>query len=317
MEERTKDNYPPEHQFLEYGSQRLNVPSNFSSNPSIRKTKKERKKTKIFGRMQGSESSESVNKEGLENLPPEKRKKKFEAKIHDIQSKIDVELKSRRGLEDILELYSQKPELGSPSAVEESRAQLDANSAALENLNEELFKYQCYLSALDPEKPPPEKPQSLSGLSNVNGGSGGDTVSITSGMSHKSHDPPSHYIEPEDGQEDLGPVEDNFYAEDDWGPPGPDVNADSTDTFATAPPEETFNDEFYEVPDNDNEFPLPVSPGEGCTVLYDYVAQHEDELNIFCGETLTILEDNGTGWVKAQRTETEFGLVPGNYIEKY
>ena len=26
-----------------------------------------------------------MNKEGLENLPPEKRKKKFEAKIHDIQ----------------------------------------------------------------------------------------------------------------------------------------------------------------------------------------------------------------------------------------
>jgi len=150
MEERTKENYPPEHIFLEYNSQKLNVPSNFSSNPSIRKTKKDRKKTKIFGRMQGSESSESVNKEGLENLPPEKRKKKFEAKIHDIQSKIDVELKSRRGLEDILELYSQKPELGSGAAVDESRAQLDANSAALESLNEELFKYQCYLSALDP-----------------------------------------------------------------------------------------------------------------------------------------------------------------------
>ena len=47
MEERTKENYPPEHQFLEYNSPKLNVPSNFSSNPSIRKTKKERKKTKV------------------------------------------------------------------------------------------------------------------------------------------------------------------------------------------------------------------------------------------------------------------------------
>ena len=50
---------------------------------------------------------------------------------------------------------------------------------------------------------------------------------------------------------------------------------------------------------------------------FSFPAQHEDELNIFCGEALTILEDNGTGWIKAQRTETEFGLVPGNYIEKY
>ena len=52
------------------------------------------------------------------------------------------------------------------------------------------------------------------------------------------------------------------------------VNADSADTFATAPSLEAFNDDFYEVPDNDNEFPLPVSPGEGCTVLYDYVGKY-------------------------------------------
>ena len=46
-------------------------------------------------------------------------------------------------------------------------------------------------------------------------------------------------------------------------------------------------------------------------------AQHDDELDIYAGELLFIIEDNGTGWVKAKRNDNEIGLVPGNYIELF
>lgn len=46
-------------------------------------------------------------------------------------------------------------------------------------------------------------------------------------------------------------------------------------------------------------------------------AQHDDELDIYAGEHLFVLEDNGTGWVKAKRNDNEIGLVPGNYIELF
>ena len=58
------------------------------------------------------------------------------------QNQIDIQLKARGAIEEILELYSQKPELGSPAAIEESRQQLDGITLALEKLQEDLYKYQ-------------------------------------------------------------------------------------------------------------------------------------------------------------------------------
>ena len=62
---------------------------------------------------------------------------------HYVQDKIDVQLKARTGVEDILELYSKKPELGNDQAIEESRQQLDMIAAELEKLHTELHTYQA------------------------------------------------------------------------------------------------------------------------------------------------------------------------------
>lgn len=278
MEERGNQPYPPDHLFIEFGK---GPPVNLGAhNNSQRKTKRDRKKTKIFGKHFGG-SSESVNKEGFENLPPEKRKKAFKEKIKEIEGKINVELKARTALEEILELYSQKPELGSDSAMEESRAQLDEITRTLEKLQADLYKYQCYLAALT-DKPAPERPHLGSHLQ-------ADAVSITSSASHVSA---SHSHEA-------------------------DVQAPE---FTPASPNNEFNpDGYYEVPDNN--IPPPLDPVSGlanhaqCSVLYDYAAQHDDELDIYASEILFVVEDNGTGWVKAKRNDNEIGLVPGNYIE--
>ncbi|XP_063684292.1 cdc42-interacting protein 4 homolog isoform X4 [Bolinopsis microptera] len=289
MEERSNQPYPGDHMFMEWNSKA--PPSAFGShNNSTRKTKRDRKKTKIFGRNVGG-SSESVNKEGLENLPPEKRKKAFKEKIKEIEGKINIQLKARGALEEILELYSQKPELGSVEAMEDSRSQMDDITQTLERLQEELYKYQCYLAALM-DKTAPDKPHIGSHLQ-------ADAVSITSSVSHISHVSASH-----SGDAELPPPDQ--MSPNEFDPVSPTTNEFNSDTY-------------YEVPDNN--VPPPSAPVTGlsannqCSVLYDYVAQHDDELDIWAGEALSIVEDNGTGWVKAKRNDNEIGLVPGNYIE--
>ena len=59
-----------------------------------------------------------------------------------LQSKIQIQLKARSALEEILELYSQKPELGSADAMEDSRSQIDEITQTLDKLQEQLYKYQ-------------------------------------------------------------------------------------------------------------------------------------------------------------------------------
>lgn len=59
-----------------------------------------------------------------------------------LQGKIAVQLKARAALEEILELYSQKPELGSADAMEDSRSQIDEITQTLDKLQDELYKYQ-------------------------------------------------------------------------------------------------------------------------------------------------------------------------------
>lgn len=300
MEERTNQPYPPDHQFIEFGARPI-ATSIGAHNNSSRKKAKDRKKTK-----EKSKDERQVNKEGFENLPPEKRKKAFKEKIKEIEGKINIELKARTALEEILELYSQKPELGSPSAMEESRQQLDEITGTLEKLQDDLYKYQCYLAALT-DKPAPDKPHIGSHLQ-------ADAVSITSSASHISA---SHSGEAEVEQQLQAPPE--FAPADpganEFNPASPGANEFNP---VSPGPNEFNSDTYYEVPDNN--IPPIMDPVSGlasneCSVLYDYVAQHDDELDIYAGELLFIVEDNGTGWVKAKRNDNEMGLIPGNYIE--
>lgn len=61
------------------------------------------------------------------------------------QGQISIKLKARTALEEIIELYSKKPELGSASAMEDSKNQIDEITQTLDKLHEELYKYQVDL----------------------------------------------------------------------------------------------------------------------------------------------------------------------------
>jgi len=51
------------------------------------------------------------------------------------------------------------------------------------------------------------------------------------------------------------------------------------------------------------------------TVMYDYEARTDDELSVQESETVVIIErDDGSGWVRVQRSDGQTGLVPTNYV---
>lgn len=62
--------------------------------------------------------------------------------------------------------------------------------------------------------------------------------------------------------------------------------------------------------------PVPRKPGHVAVVraVYQYQAQHSDELSFEEGDTLYILEKNEDGWWRAKCGGKE-GLIPANYIE--
>lgn len=50
-------------------------------------------------------------------------------------------------------------------------------------------------------------------------------------------------------------------------------------------------------------------------VLYDYVAQEDDELSIYQGETVSVIETYDDGWWMVAN-DIDRGLVPSNYLSE-
>lgn len=65
----------------------------------------------------------------------------------------------------------------------------------------------------------------------------------------------------------------------------------------------------------------PVRKHRSSKVLFDYVSQNVDELDISVGETVEILEKQSDGWYRVRKisggnNDVSEGLVPGNYLKE-
>lgn len=87
--------------------------------------------------------------EDFADLPPEKRKKKIAQKIGELEAEIAKEQKKKESLDNMIKLYTEKPQLADEKAMTEARSQLGETAKVMETLNRELYKFQCYLAAFE------------------------------------------------------------------------------------------------------------------------------------------------------------------------
>ena len=67
--------------------------------------------------------------------------------------------------------------------------------------------------------------------------------------------------------------------------------------------------------DHEEEVGAELGEGEKATVLYDFVADGEDEMSVHEGQVLLVLERDADDWWKCRNGKGEEGVVPANYLE--
>lgn len=82
------------------------------------------------------------------------------------------------------------------------------------------------------------------------------------------------------------------------------------------PPREASDDEGeVEVELQDQAGDAFAGEGERAVVLYDFVADGDDEMSVHEGETLLVLERDTDEWWKCRNAQGNEGVVPANYLE--
>ncbi|KJE93492.1 hypothetical protein CAOG_04278 [Capsaspora owczarzaki ATCC 30864] len=219
---------PADVQYAEYGAKAVAPPPS----AAIARVGTTKKKTGgLFGKKKKDDGSDDFS-----DLPPEKRKKRIGQKITELETEIGKEQKKKDSLDNMIKLYTEKPQLADEKAMAEARQQLAETAKTMDSLGKELYKFQCYLAAFE----------------NMAGGA----------------------------------------------PATPSRGGISRMESASSSQQ-----------DEDEDFPT-----QSCRALYDFAASGEGELSLTANETLTLLENDGSGWARVARGDDE-GYVPESYIE--
>ncbi|XP_075159742.1 formin-binding protein 1-like Cip4 isoform X4 [Haematobia irritans] len=253
----------------------------------------------IFGSNKNSLTADG-QKEDFSDLPPNQRRKKLQAKISELQQKIQQETAARDGLMKMKVVYEANSSLGNPMTVE---GQLNESEHKLEKLKIDLKKFQGYLEKANQIPIANNSPQA------------NRTNSMNNGHRSSRHS--------------NGSTEDNNYDGDFQPDDAGSLSSSSASpesglgTSHTSLPgsgqgsahENAMGEEAYYETEME-----PLQPLGTCKALYPFEATSEGSIPMNEGEELQVIEiDQGDGWTRVRRMNNsngwDEGFVPTSYIE--
>ncbi|XP_064546101.1 formin-binding protein 1-like isoform X9 [Drosophila montana] len=252
----------------------------------------------IFGSNKNSLTADG-QKEDFSDLPPNQQRKKLQAKIAELQHKVDQETNTRDGLMKMKIVYEANSSLGNPMTVE---GQLNESEHELEKLKVNLKKYQGFLDKANQLQVANNSPQS-----NRNQLQNGHRTSRHSNGSASADD----HHDGDDQPDDAGSLSSSASPESGLGTSHtslPGSGQGSANENATG--EETSYETEVEL----------LQPLGTCRALYPFEATSEGSIPMNEGEELQVIEnDQGDGWTRVRRANNsngwDEGFVPTSYIE--
>ncbi|KAH8365580.1 hypothetical protein KR093_002261 [Drosophila rubida] len=272
----------------------------------------------IFGSNKNSLTADG-QKEDFSDLPPNQQRKKLQAKISELQHKVDQETNTRDGLMKMKIVYEANSSLGNPMTVE---GQLNESEHELEKLKNDLKKYQGYLDKANQLQVVNNSPQS-----NRNQLQNGHRTSRHSNGSASADDHNDGDDQPDDaGSLSRSDSEDNVaqiqngHNNNNNGSASPESGLGTSHTSLPGSGQGSANENAMgEETCYETEVEL-LQPLGTCRALYPFEATSEGSIPMNEGEELQVIEnDQGDGWTRVRRANNsngwDEGFVPTSYIE--
>ncbi|XP_060653424.1 formin-binding protein 1-like isoform X8 [Drosophila nasuta] len=253
----------------------------------------------IFGSNKNSLTADG-QKEDFSDLPPNQQRKKLQAKIAELQHKVDQETNTRDGLMKMKIVYEANSSLGNPMTVE---GQLNESEHELEKLKNDLKKYQGYLDKANQLQVVNNSPQS-----NRNQLQNGHRTSRHSNGSASADD----HNDGDDQPDDAGSLSSSSAS--------PESGLGTSHTSLPGSGQGSANENAMgEETCYETEVEL-LQPLGTCRALYPFEATSEGSIPMNEGEELQVIEnDQGDGWTRVRRANNsngwDEGFVPTSYIE--
>ncbi|CAH0722417.1 unnamed protein product, partial [Brenthis ino] len=249
-------------------------------------------------------------KEDYSDLPPNQKKKKLQAKVHELTKQVAQEQAAMEGLMKMKGVYETNPTLGDPMTVE---GQLNECCDKLKKLRAQLRKYEELLAEANNQVcAPPLHP-----TARTNGAAPTLATSIGSNSESLSRSASESSVSTGTGCTATGAGA--VVGRAAGGSPESGLGGE----LAAAHADHTNGDHDHDDHDHDHEsdfdyyYEADLQPLGYCKALYAFEANGTGStMQMECGERLLVLEtDAGDGWTRVRRQHTrEEGFVPTTYI---
>ncbi|XP_039963851.1 formin-binding protein 1-like isoform X8 [Bactrocera neohumeralis] len=260
-----------------------------------------KKRTAIFSFFGSNKNSLTADgqKEDFSDLPPSQRRKKLQAKIAELQHKLNQEVATRDGLMKMKMVYESNSSLGNPMTVE---GQLNESEHKMEKLRMDLKKFQGYLESANQMPLASNSPQA----SRILMQNGHRTSRHSNGSAEDHND------DGDDHADDGGSLSSSSAS--------PESGLGTSHTSLPGSGQGSANENAIGEDDYDGAEIEVLQPLGTCRALYPFEATSEGSIPMIEGEELQVIEiDQGDGWTRVRRANAangwDEGFVPTSYIE--